>query len=72
MKRKPFSEEIRDAVRRSGRNNSNLSNAMNTQRSVLYRFMKYEAGMSTKVLDRLAEVLDLHVVVGSNRARAGK
>jgi hypothetical protein len=70
MKRKSFSEEIRDAVRRSGRNNSNLSNAMNTNRSMRYRFMNYETGISTKVLDRLAEVLDFHVVVGSARKSA--
>jgi hypothetical protein len=72
MKRKPFSEEIRDAVRRSGRNNNNLSNAMNTGRNVLHRFMNYERGMSTKVLDRLAEVLDLHVADGSETESAGK
>jgi hypothetical protein len=72
MKRKPFSEEIRDVVRRSGRTCNNLSNAMNTDRSVLTRFMNNGTGMSTKVLDRLAELLDLHVVVGSKRDSAGK
>jgi hypothetical protein len=67
MKRKSFSEEIRDAIRRSGRNNNNLSNAIKTNRSLLYRFMNYEKGLSTKTLDRLAEVLDLHVVTGPER-----
>jgi hypothetical protein len=57
MKRKSFAEEIRDAIRRSGRNCSDLSNAMNTNRSMLYRFMNYETGISTKVLDRFRRFL---------------
>ena len=72
MKRRSFSEQIRDAVRRSGRNNNDLSNAMNTVPTVLHRFMKNGRGVTTTVLDRLAEVLDLHVVVGSKRKGGGK
>jgi hypothetical protein len=73
MKRRSFSEEIRDAIRRSGRNCNDLSNAMNADRTSLYRFMSdKKKGISTKVLDRLAEVLDLHVVVGSEKVSAGK
>jgi hypothetical protein len=45
---------------------------MNTDRSVLSRFMNSGSGMSSKVLDRLAEVLDLHLVVGSKNGSAAK
>jgi len=73
MKRKTFSEEIRDAIRRSGRNCNDLANAMNADRTSLYRFTTdKKKGISTKVLDRLAEVLDLHVVMGPERKSAGK
>jgi transcriptional regulator with XRE-family HTH domain len=65
MRRKPFSEEIRDAVRQSGRTNYDIAKAMNIAPSTLWRFVHGQCGMSIEKLDRLAEALDLHVAVGT-------
>lgn len=67
MARKPFSEEIRDAIKRSGRTNYDLAREMNVVPSTLWRFTQGHCGISTEKLDKLAEVLDLHVVAGSKR-----
>ena len=66
MERKSFSDEIRDAVRRCGRSNYDLADDMNVARSILSRFVHGQGGISTEKLDKLAEVLDLHVVVGQS------
>jgi hypothetical protein len=65
MRRKSFSDEIRDAVRRSGRSNYAIATEMNVCPSTLLRFAKGQTGLSLALLDRLAEVLDLHVTVGN-------
>jgi transcriptional regulator with XRE-family HTH domain len=65
MRRKPFSDEIRDAVRRSGRTNYDIAKAMNIAPSTLWRFVHGQCGMSIEKLDRLAEALDLHVAGGT-------
>jgi transcriptional regulator with XRE-family HTH domain len=67
MIRTPFSEEIRDAVRKSGRTHYDLAKAMNVAPSTVYRFAHGESGLSMALLDRLADALDLHVVVGRKR-----
>ena len=64
MKRTSFSDEIREAVRRSGRTGYDISKHMNMAPSTLHRFVHGQAGLSERSLDRLAEVLDLHVRVG--------
>jgi transcriptional regulator with XRE-family HTH domain len=67
MARKLFSEEIRDAIRRCRRTNYDLAREMNVAPSTLWRFTQGQCGISTEKLDKLAEVLDLHVVTGSTR-----
>jgi hypothetical protein len=62
MEPKSFSDEIRNAVRRSGRTNNSIAAAMGIAPSVLHRFMR-GSGLTTVTLDRLAKVLDLHVTV---------
>jgi hypothetical protein len=43
------------------------------RRLIIFRTAEIgDKGMSTKVLDRLAEVLDLHLVVESKNESAGK
>jgi hypothetical protein len=64
MRRKSFSDEIRDAVRRSGRSNYAIATEMGVCPSTLLRFTKGQTGLSLALLDRLAEVLDLHATVG--------
>jgi plasmid maintenance system antidote protein VapI len=64
MERKPFSDELRDAVRRSGRTIYDIAKAVGTPPSTIHRFVHGQAGLSLAMIDRLAEVLDLHVSVG--------
>ena len=59
-----FSDEIRDAVRRSGRTGYDISEHINLAPSTLHRFVHGQTGLSIASLDKLAEVLDLHVRVG--------
>jgi plasmid maintenance system antidote protein VapI len=66
MKPMSFSDEIRDAIRRSGRTGYDISKHMNIAPSTLHRFVHGQTGLSIKSLDKLAEVLDLHVRVGRN------
>ena len=67
MGRKPFTEQIREAIRHSGRTNYDIAKTMNVAPSTLWRFAQGECGMSVEKLDKLAEALDLHVVVGRKR-----
>jgi transcriptional regulator with XRE-family HTH domain len=67
MKRIALSEEIRNAVRRSGRSGYDIAKEMNIAPSTLHRFVHGESGLSLALLDRLADVLDLHVTVGRKR-----
>jgi plasmid maintenance system antidote protein VapI len=67
MKCTSFSDEIREAVRRSGRTGYDISKAMNIAPSTLHRFVHGTTGLSTVSLDKLAEVLDLHVRVSKGR-----
>ncbi len=67
MECKPFTEQIREAIRQSGRTNYEIAKAMNIAPSTLWRFAQGQSGMSTEKLDKLAEALDLHVTVGRKR-----
>ena len=70
-KRKSFSDEIRDAVRDSGRTRNSLCVQLGINPSTMHRFVHGQCGISVKALDRLAEALDLHVAVGSP-AKSGR
>lgn len=63
MRRKPFSDELRDAVNQSGRSYYDLAAAMKTPPSTVSRFANGGRGLSLEMLDRLAEILDIHAVV---------
>jgi transcriptional regulator with XRE-family HTH domain len=67
MKRKSLSEELRDAVRKSGRSGYDIAKEMNVAPSTLHRFMHGQSGLSQALLDRLADAIDAHVVVGPKR-----
>ena len=67
MEKKSFTEQIREAIRQSGRTNYDIAKAMNVAPSTLWRFVQGECGISTEKLDKLAEALDLHVTVGRKR-----
>lgn len=64
MRSKSLSDEIREAVHNSGRTNYSLAAEMGISPSTLWRFSTSKGGLSLALLDRLAEILDLHVVIG--------
>jgi transcriptional regulator with XRE-family HTH domain len=59
-----LSDEIREAVRKSGRTNYDVAKVMGVCPSTLWRFTQGQQGLSLASLDRLADVLDLHITVG--------
>jgi transcriptional regulator with XRE-family HTH domain len=60
---KRFSDQIREAVRRSGRTRYDICKEMNISQAVLSRFMAGKSGLQMDTLDRLAEALGLVVSV---------
>ena len=66
MKQQAFSDEIREAIRRSGRSVYAISKDLGITGSVLHRFMHGKA-LSTTTLDRVAKMFDLHIVIGKKR-----
>lgn len=67
---KTLTDEIRQAVDASGKSRYRLCKELGIAQSTLSRFMSRKAGLSLDTLDRLAELLDLHVTTG--RRPAGK
>jgi transcriptional regulator with XRE-family HTH domain len=57
-----FSEEIRDAINASGKTHYKICQEIGLVQSAMSKFMTGRAGLSLAVIDRIAEVLDLHVV----------
>ena len=67
MRDKSLSDEIRQAVRNSGRTNYSLAAEMGVSPSTLWRFSTGKGGLSLDLLDRLAEILDLHVIINTDK-----
>jgi transcriptional regulator with XRE-family HTH domain len=67
MRCKSLSDEIREAVRKSGRTSYDIARKMNVATSTVWRFAEGKSGLSLALLDRLADVLDLHVTIGQIR-----
>jgi hypothetical protein len=63
MKRKPFSDQIRDAVNASGMSRYRICMEVKLNQPTMSRFMAGKAGLSMRVLDRLADFLALEVVM---------
>ena len=59
-----FSEEIRDAINGSGRTHYKICQEIGLVQSAMSKFMTGRAGLSLAVIDRIADLLDLHVVAG--------
>lgn len=67
-----FLDQIRRAVRTSGTSLNQLSRETGIDRAALSRFVRGDRGLSMGALDRLADFLDLGVVVrGEVAAVAG-
>ena len=59
-----FSEEIRDAINQSGKTHYKICQEIGLVQSAMSKFMTGRAGLSLAVIDRIADLLDLHVVSG--------
>jgi len=69
-KKLSLSDEIRNAIEYCGETRYSISKATGIAQSTLSRFMDCERGLPMKTLDRLAEYLNLHIVVGKKRKQS--
>lgn len=67
MGNKKLSDEIRDAVNASGMSRYAIAKALGVAESTMSRFANGKGGLSMEYIDRLADLLGLHIV-----ARKGK
>jgi len=68
-KRVRLSDQIRQAVDDCGLSRYAISKVTGIAQSTLSRFMSGERGLPMKTLNRLADFLDLNVVVGNRRSK---
>jgi transcriptional regulator with XRE-family HTH domain len=60
-KRVKLSEQIRQAIKNSGRTRREISEAAKVSESLMSRFMSGDSWLSEKYLDRIADVLNLNL-----------
>jgi hypothetical protein len=73
MAKKIFSDQLREAVERSGKTGYRLSAETGIAQSILSRFVKQGAGMSLANIDKLCEAVGVRLVqVPSTRPRSRK
>jgi transcriptional regulator with XRE-family HTH domain len=65
MKNKKLSDEIREAVEKSGLTRYRIAKELGLAESTMSRFMNGKRGLSLDNIDRLAELLGLEIVVKS-------
>jgi plasmid maintenance system antidote protein VapI len=63
MRPKRLSDQIRDAVDASGVSRYAICKAIGFDQGAMSRFMAGKGGLSTEMLDRLAELLGLNVAM---------
>jgi transcriptional regulator with XRE-family HTH domain len=59
--RKPLSEELREAVERSGLSRYSIWQQTGIDQGTLCKFMAGDRGLSIESIDKLAELLGLHI-----------
>ena len=64
-----ISDAIRDAVKDSDLSNYRMAREIGVSQPLMSRFASGHVGMSLDKLDRLAELLDLSIVVGPHGAK---
>ena len=69
---KKLSDEIRDAVNTSGMSRYAIAKALEIAESTMSRFMSGKGGLSMDYIDRLAELLGLHVIARAKKKQRGK
>jgi transcriptional regulator with XRE-family HTH domain len=66
-----LSDEIRQAVDASGLSRYRIAKELGISESTMSRFMNRKGGLTLKLLDRLAELLGLHIVIESKGGKDG-
>ena len=72
MGHKKLSDEIRDAVNASGISRYAIAKALGIAESTMSRFMSGKGGLSMEFIDRLAELLGIHIVVRPTKKQGRK
>ena len=72
MGHKKLSDEIREAVNASGMSRYAIAKSLGIAESTMSRFMNGKGGLSMEFMDRLAELLGLHIVVRPAKKQGGK
>jgi transcriptional regulator with XRE-family HTH domain len=67
MRHKRFSDQIRDAIAGSKLSRYRICAEIRLNQATLSRFMNGKGNLSLETVDRLAELLNLRVVVGTDR-----
>lgn len=68
-KRKTLSEELREAVERSGVTRYAIWQETGIDQGTLSKFMAGNRGLSIESIDKLADLLGLHIVTDAEQAR---
>ena len=71
-KQTKLSEQIRSVIKNSDMSRYEICKRLGYSESVMSRFMAGKCGLSLDTLDRLAELLDLHIQVGRRRRSKGR
>lgn len=72
MGRMVMSDQIREAIEKSGFSQPRICEWIELDRAAMHRFMRREAGLSMHVLDRLADLLWLDVTINPSKKRRPK
>ena len=72
MAHKRLSDEIRDAVHASGMSRYAICKTLEIAEATMSRFMNAKGGLSMEFIDRLAELLGMHIVVRPTKKQGGK
>lgn len=70
--RKPLSEELREAVERSGLSRYSIWQQTGIDQGTLCKFMAGDRGLSIESIDKLAELLGLHICTADAKPRRPK
>ena len=72
MAYKKLSDEIKDAVNASGMSRYAICKTLGIAEATMSRFMNAKGGLSMEFIDRLAELLGMHIVVRPTKKQGGK
>jgi hypothetical protein len=70
-KQKPFSDQLRDALRKSEKTRYAISKETGIAQSILARFVNHGAGLSLESVDKLCEALGGALAIKSGRKTKG-